>query len=92
MADNVNKVANAKPQTPAKAKSAEKQKGAFLKKIIKGVKDIRFELKRVTWPTWKELFNYTVTVLFVCAIMGVLIYVLDISLNWLLRITLSIGA
>ena len=92
MADNDNKESNQRPQPPAKAKAAEKQKGAFLKKIKKGVMDIRYELKRVTWPTWKELFNYTVTVLVVCAIMGVLIYVLDISLNWLLRITLSIGA
>jgi len=99
MADNENKedagvqppAKAAAPQRP-KAKVADKQKGALLKKLQKGVNDIRLELKRVTWPTWKELFNYTVTVLFVCALMGLLIYVLDISLSWLLRVTLSIGA
>jgi preprotein translocase subunit SecE len=75
-----------------KSKAAQKQKGVFVKKIKKGVTDIRLEMKRVTWPTWRELFNYTVTVLFVCAIMGVLIYVLDLSLSQILRLTLNIGA
>ena len=94
MANNDNKDAEVKaqPRAKAKAKAADKQKGALLKKITKGVTDIRLELKRVTWPTWKELFNYTVTVLFVCAVMGLLIYFLDISLNWVFRFTLSIGA
>jgi preprotein translocase subunit SecE len=92
MADNEIREANAKARPTAKAKAAEKQKGAFLKKIKKGILDIRLELKRVTWPTWKELFNYTVTTLVVCAIMGVLIYVLDISLQQLLKVTLRIGA
>ncbi|MCL2163115.1 MAG: preprotein translocase subunit SecE [Oscillospiraceae bacterium] len=62
------------------------------KKIRKGVNEIRIELKRVTWPTWKELFNYTVTVLIVCIIMGVLIYLLDIGLKQVLLLTLDIGA
>jgi preprotein translocase subunit SecE len=58
----------------------------------KSIGEIRLELKRVTWPTWRELFNYTVTVLIVCAIMGVLIYLLDIGLTQLLKLTLDIGA
>jgi preprotein translocase subunit SecE len=72
-------------------KKDAKEKGALAKKIKKSVTDIRLELKRVTWPTWPELFNYTVTVLAVCAVMGALIYSLDMLLSMVLRLTLNIG-
>ena len=68
-----------------------REKGALLKKIKKNVNDIRLELKRVTWPTWPELINYTITVLVVCAVMGGLIYVLDLILARILLLTLNIG-
>ena len=69
----------------------EKEKGALLKKAKKAFNDIRLELKRVTWPTWKELISYTATVLVVCAVMGVLVYALDMLLSRILLLTLSIG-
>jgi len=68
-----------------------KEKGALIRKAKKSVTDIRLELKRVTWPTWPELFNYTVTVLIVCAVMGGLIYGLDMMLSRILLLTLNIG-
>lgn len=69
----------------------KKEKGALVKKAKKTFNDIRLELKRVTWPTWKELINYTMTVLVVCAIMGILIYALDMILSRVLLLTLNIG-
>ena len=69
----------------------KKEKGALLKKAKKNLNDIRLELKRVTWPTRQELINYTMTVLIVCAIMGALIYVLDMVLSRVLLLTLNIG-
>ena len=69
----------------------KKEKGALVKKVKKSFNDIRLELKRVTWPTWKELINYTMTVLVVCAIMGILIYALDMVLSRVLLLTLNIG-
>jgi len=68
-----------------------KEKGALVKKLKKTFTDIRLELKRVTWPTWPELINYTVTVLAVCAVMGVLIYALDMILSRVLLLALNIG-
>ena len=73
------------------AKKDVKEKGALVKKLKKTVTDIRLELKRVTWPTWPELINYTVTVLAVCAVMGTLIYALDMILSRILLLTLNIG-
>jgi len=67
------------------------EKGLLVKKVKKAVNDIRLELKRVTWPTWPELINYTITVLVVCAVMGTLIYALDMAVSRILLLTLNIG-
>ena len=72
-------------------KDKDKEKGALIKKVKKSFNDIRLELKRVTWPTWPELINYTITVLVVCAVMGTLIYALDMILSRILLLTLNIG-
>ena len=88
-----NSISKSKDNSVSKGQKDKKAGGfsALAKRLKKNIGEIRLELKRVTWPTWRELFNYTVTVLFVCAIMGVLIYLLDIGLTWLLRITLQVG-
>ncbi|MCY0902852.1 MAG: preprotein translocase subunit SecE [Firmicutes bacterium] len=52
-----------------------KQAGASAVGYFRGVWS---ELKKVRWPTRKELTNYTVTVLAVCAIMFVLTYLFDL--------------
>ena len=76
---------------PANDKQNLREKGALVKKAKKTINDIRLELKRVTWPTPQELVNYTITVLVVCAVMGGLIYVLDLVLARVLLLTLNIG-
>ena len=41
-------------------------------------KDIKAELKQTTWPTKKELVNTSIYVLAICAIIALLILVLDL--------------
>lgn len=53
-------------------KKNKKEKGNF-------VKEIMMELKKVVWPGKKQLANNTVTVLILCAIVGVLIWLLDLG-------------
>lgn len=43
----------------------------------KFLKEVRAELKKVHWPTKKELGNYTTTVIITVAVIAVLIYLLD---------------
>ena len=40
-------------------------------------KDVKAELKKVVWPTKKELINYTVVVFLVTIFIAFIIYVLD---------------
>lgn len=49
-----------------------------LKTYFKGV---RSELKKVAWPSRKELINYTGIVLLLSTIVAIIVYILDILLN-----------
>ncbi|HCX04632.1 MAG: preprotein translocase subunit SecE [Tissierellales bacterium] len=55
-------------------------------KLISFFKGAKSELKKVSWPTKKELVNYTVVVLVVVALMTVLIWGLDFMFKGLLGI------
>ena len=57
----------------AKSNSAVQQRGGF-GKIFRGVKA---ELKKVVWPTKKELINYTIVVFLVTIFIALIISVLD---------------
>lgn len=41
-------------------------------------RDVVVETKKVRWPTRKELFQYTVTVVVVCVVMFLLTYAFDV--------------
>ena len=69
----------------ASAKAEKKKKSGgikgFFSKIGHGIsgffKGIHAELKKVTWPTKKELFKSTVSVLVVCFVVGLFIFGVD---------------
>lgn len=47
-------------------------------------KGVRSELKKVIWPSKKELINYTGVVILLSAIVAIIVYILDLGLNKLL--------
>ena len=69
-AENTNK--SAKPGFVDRCKN-------FFKGIGKSFKNMYHELKKVTWPTKKELLNYSVVVFVFMVVMGVIIGVIDIA-------------
>ena len=76
MAEQVEKKAS------EKAKPAKKKDG-FLKKASRFFKDLRSEVKKVVWPTRKQVFKNTVVVFAVMGAVGVVIWVLDALLTLL---------
>ncbi|MFO7635815.1 MAG: preprotein translocase subunit SecE [Clostridia bacterium] len=48
-------------------------------------KEIGQELKKVVWPTKEQLIKNTVTVIVVCVIVGVIIWLFDMGLSALIR-------
>lgn len=44
-------------------------------------KGVRAELRKVIWPSKKELINYTGVVILISIMVAVIVYVLDIGIN-----------
>ena len=57
--------------------NVENQSGQ-LKSQMRGMKA---ELKKVIWPTKKELINYTVVVLVMCTVISLIVWLIDSGLN-----------
>ncbi len=71
-----------KNNLPAKKNSKkpvkkDKKKANIFKKIGRFFKDVVSELKKVTWPSRKNLISYTVAVLVFVAIMMAVVYGID---------------
>ncbi|MEX0659927.1 MAG: preprotein translocase subunit SecE [Egibacteraceae bacterium] len=54
--------------------SPEKKKRTGVRQFLR---EVRGELKRVVWPSRKELASYSLVVLVACALVGVFIFGLD---------------
>lgn len=76
--------AAAKPEVKktakVKAKDKNKKPGLFAR-IKKYFSSVRSEMKRVVWPSKKELINYTVTVCVSLIVVGVVIALLDAGIG-----------
>ena len=68
----------------AAAKPAAPKKVGFFGRIKNYLLDVRTELKRVTWPGREELNSYTVAVLAMLVVFGVVIWAIDTGIVALL--------
>lgn len=57
----------------------------FLQRVGKFLRDTRSELRKVHWPTRKELIAYTVVVLFISAVAALFIGLFDLGFSAILR-------
>ena len=80
------------------ANTAEKKNifkciGGFFVRLVKGIgrkfREMFYELKKVTWPTKKDMINYSVVVLVFIVIMGVIIGVIDLGAGKLVELLVS---
>ena len=62
----------------------------FFKGIGKSFKNMYHELKKVTWPTRKELLNYSVVVFVFLIVMGVIIGVIDTGAGALINLIVKL--
>ena len=61
-------------------------------KIVRFFKEIKSELKKVTWPTGKQVVNNTAIVIAVVVIVGVVIAIFDTIFQWgLFKLLLNRG-
>jgi preprotein translocase subunit SecE len=59
-------------------------------KIKKFFSEVMMELKKVTWPSRKEVYSTTIVVLITVIIFSIFLYLADISLLYLVKEVFSI--
>ncbi len=72
--------------TPAKA-AAGKQ--GIIDKSLQFLREVRVELKKVTWPSRKQAIGSTVVVLILTMIISLFLGVVDVGLSSLVRVVLN---
>lgn len=72
----------------ARAANAPKKERGSLKEYFKGV---RLEMKKVVWPTRKELSSYTAVVLVTCAFFALAFWIIDTAFLAVLKGLLGIN-
>ncbi len=79
---------------PAKAVTAVKKEDTelgFFEKIGKWFREMKSELKKVVWPSRKQIINNTLVALAVMVIVGVVVWAFDFVANKLVELLISIG-
>lgn len=61
----------------------------MIKKIVQFIKEVKNELKKVTWPGRKEVINSTIVVLIATAILTIFLYMVDVGLSRLVGIIIK---
>lgn len=68
---------------------AETKKPGFFARIGRSFKDMRGEMKKVVWPTKKQVWNNTLVVLVVVIISAIIISGVDSLFSFLIRLLLK---
>lgn len=58
-------------------------------KVKAHILGVKSELKKVIWPTKKELINYTTVVIVMCAVVALVVWIIDSGLNKLLSLIIG---
>jgi preprotein translocase subunit SecE len=59
------------------------QKTKWYKRFIPFLKDVRAELRKVTWPSRNEVYSTTIVVILATIFFGFYLFFMDIIFSWL---------
>ena len=77
-----------KAYVPASKPTVAKEKN-FIDKSIQFLREVKVELKKVTWPSRKQTMGSTVVVLVIVAIISLFLGIVDAGLSGLIRAVLQ---
>ncbi len=60
------------------------QKKRWYKRFFVFLRDVKAEIKKVTWPSKNEVYSTTIVVLLATLFFGVYLYTLDIIFSWMI--------
>ena len=56
--------------------------GSRIGRFFQFLRDVRNELRKVTWPTFDELKKATTVIIIFVAVLGVMIGIMDVFFQW----------
>jgi preprotein translocase subunit SecE len=56
----------------------------MLKKLVQFLKEVKIELKKVTWPNRQEVIGTTIVVIVAVFIFGIFLFLVDQGLNFII--------
>ena len=77
-----------KPYTPVSKSTVAKEKNIF-DKSIQFLREVKVELKKVTWPSKKQTIGSTAVVLVIVAIISLFLGIVDAGLSGLIQAVLQ---
>ncbi len=90
-AKRVERAKKAQAKAEAKKNKKERKGPKFFWKLVDYFKNVKVEMKRVVWPSKKEVGRMSAVVIFALVFFGVLIYVVDSIVVPLLDLYSSLG-
>ena len=57
---------------------------AFAVKSSAYIRDVREEVRKVSWPTWEDLRKSTMVIIVIVVIVGAIIGLMDLMFQWVL--------
>jgi preprotein translocase subunit SecE len=67
---------------PTRAREAQEKRPSLISRGFRYIREVVSELRKVIWPTRKQLVTYTSVVLVFVAFMIALVYGLDVGFGW----------
>ena len=80
-----------KSDKDAKADTAKKKGPGLGKRIAKYFRDVKGEFKKIIWPTLPTVVRNTGVTLAMCAVLGLVICVIDFGLGALVNLLVNAG-
>lgn len=87
-AKNTQAVQTKKPLIGTKS-ITEKDSNSFYQKALQFLREVKIELKKVTWPSRKQTIGSTVVVIILVMIISLFLGVVDVGLSTLVRVVLQ---
>jgi preprotein translocase subunit SecE len=78
-----------KETTTAKSTPAKDKQPNFYQKSVQFLREVKVELKKVTWPSRKQTIGSTVVVVIIVMIIGFFLGAVDIGLSSLVKVVLQ---
>lgn len=60
------------------------QKTKWYRRFVSFLREVRAELKKVTWPSRNEVYSTTIVVIFATIFFGFYLFFMDVVFSWLI--------